>query len=225
MSIDGLNRSAPVTKQDFTRQAAFSCLDNDSGVTSLLCRSVPSTSWSTSITSIYLNGSTAVFPLDFPNGGGGYRAFGIRLQAPTLTSSNPTSSGTESATSAISTSSASSTSSPAGSSGGSTGLSTGAYVGIGIGIAAALVFVGIGLLAFYLRRKKRNQEQKGRHDSQHLVAQSPALSKPQDAAPSVAHEMGNLYPDQPELNGDIGRHGSQANNTFRYELDGRDDRY
>lgn len=189
------------------------------------CAFEPTVTGSTTITSIYLNGSTQVTTYAFTTTGtNGFGAYGIQMRAPTST---PLSSGNSAITSTATSSGLNTSASGGGNGGGGGGISNGAAAGIGI--AVALVGIGAILLIFlaYRRRKDRNLilkkkpetlEKAGNHDTSSYA--------PVDVAHGAILEMGNIDPDQPEMSGE-GVHRSHPperrydeNHSAVAELDG-----
>lgn len=198
------------------RQQAFSCMPTNPTLTymsSYGCTYNPTTSWHTTITSLYLNGTTSTTSIDAPNGNDGFQAYAIQLRAPIPSSD-----------SSSSLSSSAATSSAARSDGGRAGLSTAASAGIGIG--AAVAGMGIGLLAFFVYRRRQDQRNaKDRKVINQASLTYPSTYPPKDVLRGAVLEMGTHDPNQPELSGDEFRHGharvGELDGSRVAELDGR----
>lgn len=171
------------------------------------CTFQPPEAWSTTITSVYLNGSTQVTSLAFTtNTQDGYGAYAIQLRAPMPTTSSSTTSPDIVTPPLTIWSSGSTNSSGRDGSGGGSGLNSGAAAGIAI--AAALVAIGAGLFVFlsWNRRKRvRNNDNASKLETREGIVDHTSWG-----SKTVPHyrvlEMGNKTPDQPEMSGQDARH-------------------
>lgn len=176
------------------------------------CTFQPPEPWSTTITSVYLNGSTQVTWLAFTtNTQDGYGAYAIQMRAPMPTTSsssisldnvpppltswpweNNNSSGRDGGDGG-------------GSGGGGSGLSSGAAAGIGI--AAALAAFGAGLLIFMLWRRQRGaQNGRAKLETREEDTGDHGSWGSKTRTHGTFLELGNKSPDQPEMSGQDARH-------------------